>query len=72
MKIRPEQAGRVHKLLKACCNYDRGSCLLLDCPCPQSLSLTRISCKYFRKAVLPAFPELEKEIYEMNIKEKNE
>ena len=62
MTMNESQASEVHKILEHCCNWDEGNCLLLDMPCPQQLSLTRINCTYFRDAVLPAFPELEAEI----------
>ena len=49
-----------------CCNNVDGDCLLLDdgegCACPQSIAYTLI-CKYFRRAVLPAEPELEEDIF---------
>ena len=52
--IKPSQAEQVRKLVSRCCNWDEGICLLLEMPCPQQLSLTRINCRYFREAVLPA------------------
>ena len=44
------------RLVRECCNYDCGNCLLLDngeeCVCPQSITYSLI-CKWFRAAVLP-------------------
>ena len=44
------------RLVRECCNYDCGNCLLLDdgeeCVCPQSITCSLI-CKWFRAAVLP-------------------
>ena len=61
-RLTPKQARRVWRLVKLCCNNVDGDCLLLDdgegCVCPQSIAYTLI-CKYFRRAVLPAEPELE-------------
>ena len=49
-----------------CCNWDEGTCLLLEMPCPQQLSLTRINCRYFREAVLPANQRLYQSIMNNN------
>ncbi len=35
-----------------CANWDKGRCLILDSPCPQSASYTLL-CNYFKEAVLP-------------------
>ena len=64
-RLTPKQARRVWRLVKLCCNNVDGDCLLLDdgegCACPQSIAYTLI-CKYFRRAVLPAEPELEEDM----------
>ena len=53
--IQPSQAEQVRKLVSRCCNWDEGACLLLRTRhFQQQLSLTRINCRYFREAVLPA------------------
>ena len=69
MTMKESQSEEVYKLLDHCCNYEDGLCLLLGMPCPQRLSLTRINCIHFRKAVLPAFPELESQIKRNNQEE---
>ena len=46
-----------------------GHCLPLDMACPQQLSPSRVSCKYFRTAVLPAEKELYAEIIRQNRKD---
>ena len=51
---------------RQCANYWRGKCLLLEMPCPQQLSLTRINCRYFREAVLPANQRLYQSIMKNN------
>lgn len=44
------------RLVRECCNYDKGNCLLLDdgepCICVQSISYSLL-CRWFRVAVLP-------------------
>ena len=66
-RLTPQQAIIVRKAVRQCCNYAEGECLLLDDGegqvCPQSISST-LNCRYFRNAVLPANPKLEKEISE--------
>lgn len=61
----PKQARCIRKLIKKCCNYADGNCLLLDDGeeqvCPQSISYS-LNCRYFRHAVLPGNPKLENEI----------
>ena len=51
-----QQYRTVRRLVRECCNYDCGNCLLLDdgeeCICPQSITYSLI-CKWFRAAVLP-------------------
>ena len=64
--IKPSQAEQVQKLVYHCCNWDEGICLLLEIPCPQQLSLTRINCRYFREAVLPANQRLYQSIMKNN------
>ena len=47
------QAREAYKLVKkACCNYKDGTCIVLDCPCPQLITRS-LNCKWFRNAVLP-------------------
>ena len=64
--IQPSQAEQVRKLVSRCCNWDEGICLLLEMPCPQQLSRTRINCRYFREAVLPANQRLYQSIMKNN------
>ena len=64
--IKPSQAEKVQKLVSLCCNWDNGNCLLLEMACPQQLSLTRIDCRYFREAVLPANQRLYQSIMKNN------
>ena len=71
LKIKPNQVGRVNRLVRRlCCNYDKGDCLLLDDgdshPCVQLLCVTGIYCRYFRDAVLPAEKKLYEEIIQEN------
>ena len=51
-----QQYRTARRLVRECCNYDCGNCLLLDngeeCVCPQSITYSLI-CKWFRAAVLP-------------------
>lgn len=73
LKITLKQAKRIKSLIrKSCCNYDRGSCLLLDdgepCCCIQEISCYGIYCNYFLKAVLPADTKLYREILQQNQK----
>ena len=50
------QYRKARKLVRECCNYDCGNCLLLDdgeeCVCVQSISYSLL-CWWFRAAVLP-------------------
>ena len=50
-----QQCRAARRLVRECCNYDCGNCLLLDdgeeCVCPQGISYSLI-CKWFRTAVL--------------------
>ena len=64
--LNPSQYERVQKMIPNCCNWDEGICLLLEMPCPQQLSLTRINCRYFREAVLPANQRLYQSIMNNN------
>ncbi|MDO5546835.1 MAG: cysteine-rich VLP protein [Eubacteriales bacterium] len=62
-RMNDEQLKQVRKLIKQrCCNYDQGSCLVLDWSfcniCPQWISYS-LNCKWFRNAVLPNDPALE-------------
>ena len=51
-----QQYRTARRLVRECCNYDCGNCLLLDdgeeCICPQSITYS-LTCKWFRAAVLP-------------------
>ena len=51
----------MRRLVRECCNYDGGNCLLLDdgeeCVCVQSISYSLL-CRWFRVAVLPLDGEL--------------
>ena len=47
------QAREAYKLVKKkCCNNMNGTCIVLDCPCPQLITRS-LNCKWFRNAVLP-------------------
>ena len=67
--LSPQQEQRIQGLIPAGCNGEPGHCLPLDMACPQQISASRISCKYFRTAVLPAEKELYAEIIRQNRKE---
>ena len=57
-----KQAADVHSLAKKhCCNCDDGICLLMETPCAQIHS-SKIVCRYFAEAVLPADANLNHEI----------
>jgi hypothetical protein len=65
--IYPEQAKRIHSLVRAeCCNFNDGNCSILDNgephKCPQMNSSTHV-CEWLSDAVLPLNPELQKEIF---------
>ena len=47
-----QQYRTARKLVHQCCNYDDGSCLVLECICVQSISYSLL-CRWFRAAVLP-------------------
>ena len=64
--LSPHQEQRIRELIPACCNWEQGHCLPLDIPCLQQLSPSRVTCKYFRSAVLPAEKELYAEIIQRN------
>ena len=71
LKINEKQAAKVHRLARdECANCDNGNCLLLDdgdeCRCVQLLSISSISCRYFRDAVLPLDRKLHAQITEQN------
>lgn len=71
LKITEPQVDRVNALVRRlCCNFDDGSCLLLDDgeahPCVQLLSVSEIYCRYFKDAVLPADRKLHTEIIKYN------
>ena len=57
-----EQHRQMKRLLRECCNYDGGQCLILDrgdgCVCVQRISYSLI-CRWFREGVLPLDRELE-------------
>ena len=66
-RMNEKQLKEARKLIKKrCCNYDQGSCIILDWSfcniCPQYNSYS-VLCKWFRDAVLPNNKELEREIY---------
>lgn len=67
--LTPQQEQRIRELIPACCNWERGHCLPLDMACPQQLSPSWVSCKYFCIAVLPAEKELYAEIIRQNRKD---
>ena len=45
IKITNTQSATVQRLLKCCCNWDKGFCILLDEPCPQRTSRKPI-CRF--------------------------
>ena len=47
-----QQYRAARKLVHQCCNYDGGTCLVLECVCVQSISYSLL-CRWFRAAVLP-------------------
>lgn len=59
------QYRKARKLVRECCNYCDGNCLLLDdgeeCVCVQSISYSLL-CRWFRAAVLPLDAALYAEI----------
>jgi hypothetical protein len=66
-RMNEEQLREARRLIKQrCCNYDQGSCLVLDWPfcnvCAQWITYS-VLCKWFRDAVLPNNQELERELY---------
>ena len=66
IRISESQLSKVRKLIrKRCCNFDKGSCLLLDfaecSTCPQWVSCSLI-CVWFRDAVLPSDRSLASEL----------
>ncbi len=62
LKLTSRQAAAVHSLTRThCCNCDDGICLLMDAPCAQIRS-KKLVCRYFKNAVLPAAPKLQKSI----------
>ena len=66
IRITNTQSTIVQRLLKCCCNWDNGFCILLDEPCPQRTSRNSIICKHFKAAVLPNEKKLHKEITKQN------
>ena len=60
-RLTPGQVRSVRKLVKRCCNFLDGDCLLLDDVCPQHISRSLL-CRWFRRAVLPQQPKLEQAI----------
>ena len=60
-----QQYRKARKLVRECCNYCDGNCLLLDdgeeCVCVQSISYSLL-CQWFRAAVLPLDVALRAEI----------
>lgn len=66
-RLTPAQRARCNRLIRRlCANYDGGNCLPLDdgegCVCVQTISYSLL-CKYFRRAVLPAYKVLCADIY---------
>lgn len=51
-----EQHRQMKRLLRECCNYDNGQCIVLDrgdgCVCVQRISYSLI-CRWFHEGVLP-------------------
>ncbi|TGY87009.1 hypothetical protein E5329_27325 [Petralouisia muris] len=51
-----QQYRTARRLVRKCCNYNYGNCLLPDsgeeCICPQSITYSLV-CRWFRAAVLP-------------------
>ena len=66
LKLSPQQEQQVQDLIPTCCNWVDGSCVKLEMPCPQQLSVSRINCTYFRGAVLPGHSELYESIMKQN------
>ena len=64
-KMNYPQYRKARKLVRECCNYCDGNCLLLDdgeeCVCVQSISYSLL-CRWFRAAVLPLDAALYAEI----------
>ena len=60
-RLTPGQLRSVRGLTKRCCNFSGGECLLLDGVCPQHISRSLL-CRWFRRAVLPQQPKLERAI----------
>jgi len=60
------QYRRARRLVRECCNYDNGQCMVLDegdgCVCVQSISHSLL-CRWFRVAVLPLDHQLETALY---------
>lgn len=60
--LSPEQRKIMRRLVRRCCNYDDGNCIVLDdgdgCVCVQRISHSLI-CRWFRKAVLPLEKHME-------------
>ena len=60
-RLTPGQLRSVRGLTKRCCNFLDGDCMLLDSVCPQYISRSLL-CRWFRRAVLPEQPKLERAI----------
>ena len=60
------QYRRARRLVRECCNYDNGQCMVLDegdgCVCVQGISHPLL-CRWFRAAVLPLDHQLETALY---------
>lgn len=74
IQMTPAQLKRAKKLIRAeCCNYDaqNNECFALDegdgCVCVQSISYSLL-CRWFKEAVLPLDPVLEKEVFGLDNK----
>ena len=52
-RLTPGQLRSVRKLVKRCCNFLDGDCLLLDDVCPQHISRSLL-CRWFRRPCCPS------------------
>lgn len=73
-RIHPSQRRRINQLVRLSCSCcDSGNCILLDDgephKCVQLISRSGITCKYFKRAVLPADRELYGQLKRYNEKD---
>lgn len=63
--LTPAQRRKVQALVRDCCNFDNGRCLMMDGPCAQAASGV-LCCRWFRWAILedPANAVLKAEIFQ--------